>query len=93
MTGAQVALSGIGGSAELNENGEAILSSVPYGEYQVVVSPVLPEEMIIPQAEPSTAAPKPIANIPKQYRDETTTPLKVTVQAGSPARVEFELTK
>lgn len=96
VTGARVILSGVGGGAELNEKGEGLLKHVPFGEYKVSLSPVLPESAVIPPADPAAALSKPAppeTNIPQPFRDETTTPWSINVQAGSPARIEFDLKK
>lgn len=98
LTSGQVDLSGAGGGGTLNEAGVAEFKHVPFGEYKVVVVPVISMDSVIPTESGSGAA-KPesktqrFAAIPKQYQDEATTPLLIKVDADSDARYELELKK
>ncbi len=98
LTSGQIDLSGSGGGGSLNEAGAAEFKRVPFGEYKVVVVPVISMESVIP-TESGTASLKPesktqrFATIPKEYQDEATTPLLIKVDADSESRFEFELKK
>lgn len=99
MQNAHVDLSNSGGGADLNEKGEATIEAVLPGEYRVVVYPVLPISAIIPaeNATPVTAprksASQPEKEIPKSFRDEATTPFKISVVAGMANHFELDLQK
>lgn len=67
---------GLGGGGALGPNGKVRISSVPVGEYTVTVAPPMPD-----MTDPNPTV-KEYPKLPEQFRDETTSGLKVTVKQG-----------
>jgi hypothetical protein len=75
---------GLGGGADLNEEGIAQIRAIPLGDYIVTVGP--PELDLIDPNPPQLE----YANIPKKFQSDSTSPLRATVTQED-ATVAFEL--
>jgi hypothetical protein len=59
-----------------------LIGRLPVGEYVVVISPLMQIVDTDPGKSPPAPVEKPAANIPKQYRQQGTTPLRASVKEG-----------
>lgn len=74
-----------GGAAEgeiKSDGSYALIGQVPTGEYVVVVTPPVVMMDTDPGKSPPAPVEKPARNIPRQYRQQGTTPLRATVKEG-----------
>jgi hypothetical protein len=82
-----------GGAAEatINPDGTyAVASGVALGEYVVEIKPLTEMKDTDPGKSPPAPVEKPAPDIPRKYRQQGTTPLKATVNAGE-NEVNFEM--
>ncbi len=75
---------GLGGGANLNEEGIAQIRAVPLGDY---IATVGPPELDLTDPNPQQVD---YPNIPQKFRSDSTSPLRATV-APENATIEFEL--
>lgn len=83
-----------GGAAEANINPDgtyAVASGVVVGDYLVEIKPLVEIKDTDPGKSPPAPVEKPAPDIPKKYRQQGLTPLRVTVRRGENV-LDFDMT-